>query len=464
MSFFDPLLGRVRAGLRKEKVIEKQTKVIERRSSGGNPLPQGGTTNQVLTKRSNQENDLKWADAAGGGTWGSITGTLSDQTDLQTALNAKGDASTNTATSVDSEIAVFSGTGGKTIKRASTTGIVKASSGVISAAVSGTDYAPATSGTSILKGNGSGGFSNASAGTDYYNPGGTDVAVADGGTGASTLTANNVILGNGTSAVQFVAPSTSGNILTSNGTTWTSAAPAASGGTPKGRFFLAEYDKRLGGDTSDGVLQKSNSGAGSASNYTASTGGWTLETGSTSTGYAYISNSRMNILRSSGTWFGSTLFDRSPIFQCLGAIQTGGADCRIFIGMGGAAGTLTLADNSNKSMGFLFERASSTNTWYACTGNGTTLTKTDITSAVTAVPNYEANNSAIPMFFVAQLTSGTNAKFYVNGTLVHTSTTTLPAGQPSIDFTWAHAFITNTAGTTSNLFCTPYIGFEFNLY
>jgi hypothetical protein len=48
--------------------------------------------------------------------------------------------------------------------------------------------------------------------------------VANGGTGQSSLTANNVILGNGTSAVQFVAPGTSGNVLTSNGTTWTSAA------------------------------------------------------------------------------------------------------------------------------------------------------------------------------------------------------------------------------------------------
>lgn len=53
--------------------------------------------------------------------------------------------------------------------------------------------------------------------------------VANGGTGANTLTANNVILGNGGTAVQFVAPGTSGNILTSNGTTWTSSA--ASGGS-----------------------------------------------------------------------------------------------------------------------------------------------------------------------------------------------------------------------------------------
>jgi hypothetical protein len=48
--------------------------------------------------------------------------------------------------------------------------------------------------------------------------------VANGGTGAATLTANNVVLGNGTSAVQFVAPGASGNALVSNGTTWTSAA------------------------------------------------------------------------------------------------------------------------------------------------------------------------------------------------------------------------------------------------
>ena len=49
--------------------------------------------------------------------------------------------------------------------------------------------------------------------------------VANGGTGAATIAANNVILGNGTSAVQVVAPSTSGNVLASNGTTWASAAP-----------------------------------------------------------------------------------------------------------------------------------------------------------------------------------------------------------------------------------------------
>lgn len=55
--------------------------------------------------------------------------------------------------------------------------------------------------------------------------------VANGGTGTATLTANAVLVGNGTSAVSAVAPSTVGNVLTSNGTAWVSSAPASSGGT-----------------------------------------------------------------------------------------------------------------------------------------------------------------------------------------------------------------------------------------
>lgn len=58
----------------------------------------------------------------------------------------------------------------------------------------------------------------------------TDLTVADGGTGASSITANSVVLGNGANPLSgnLVAPGTSGNILTSNGTTWQSAAPAPS--------------------------------------------------------------------------------------------------------------------------------------------------------------------------------------------------------------------------------------------
>lgn len=51
------------------------------------------------------------------------------------------------------------------------------------------------------------------------------VSVSNGGTGVSTLTAENVILGDGTNPVKFVAPGASGNLLTSNGSAWVSSAP-----------------------------------------------------------------------------------------------------------------------------------------------------------------------------------------------------------------------------------------------
>ena len=62
---------------------------------------------------------------------------------------------------------------------------------------------------------------------------GTVLPVTSGGTGTANLTLNTVLLGNNTGAVNFVAPGTSGNVLTSNGTTWVSQA--ASSGVTTGK-------------------------------------------------------------------------------------------------------------------------------------------------------------------------------------------------------------------------------------
>jgi hypothetical protein len=68
-------------------------------------------------------------------------------------------------------------------------GIIKGDgSGTLSAAVSGTDFAPPTSGSAILKGNAAGGFTSAVAGTDYQSPIGTISGLVKGN-GANTLTA-----------------------------------------------------------------------------------------------------------------------------------------------------------------------------------------------------------------------------------------------------------------------------------
>ena len=90
-------------------------------------------------------------------------------------------------------------------------------SGVLPVANGGTGSATAAfSGENITSLN----ASNISAGT---------LAVGRGGTGATTLNANAVIIGNATSAVTFVAPGTSGNVLTSDGTVWASQAISAGG-------------------------------------------------------------------------------------------------------------------------------------------------------------------------------------------------------------------------------------------
>lgn len=94
-----------------------------------------------------------------------------------------------------------------------------------------------------------------------YNTG-TDIveqqnytSVASGGTGRSTLTLNNVVLGNDTSAVQLVAPGSSGNVLKSNGTTW------SSGGVPAGGL-TTQVQYNNAGDLTGSSAFTYNSGTG----------------------------------------------------------------------------------------------------------------------------------------------------------------------------------------------------------
>lgn len=87
------------------------------------------------------------------------------------------------AASVDGEIALYSGTTGKLLKRAAMSGIVKATSGVAGTAVAGTDYCAATTGSSVLKGS-SGSTTAATVGTDYMGGGANPTATIG-------LTANN---------------------------------------------------------------------------------------------------------------------------------------------------------------------------------------------------------------------------------------------------------------------------------
>ena len=53
------------------------------------------------------------------------------------------------------------------------------------------------------------------------------ITPSQGGTGLTTITANGLMVGNGTSNVTIISAGTSGNVLTSNGTAWLSQTPAS---------------------------------------------------------------------------------------------------------------------------------------------------------------------------------------------------------------------------------------------
>ena len=159
---------------------------------------------------------------------------------VSASASGTGDFSSNTSSSVDGEIVLFSGTGGKTGKRATGSGLAKLTSGVLS---------------------------SATAGTDYYNPGGTDVAIADGGTGQSTATAGfnalaptttrGDVIVRGATNNQRLALGTSGYFLGSDGTdaVWQGFLQSGSGATT--RTWQTKTRERLSvkdfGAVGDGV-------------------------------------------------------------------------------------------------------------------------------------------------------------------------------------------------------------------
>jgi hypothetical protein len=91
----------------------------------------------------------------------------------------------------------------------------------------------------VLTSNGAGALPTFQAAATGYAPGGADVAVADGGTGVSSLAAYAVLCGGttSTSAVQPVASvGTAGYVLTSNGAGALPTFQAATGGQPALQF------------------------------------------------------------------------------------------------------------------------------------------------------------------------------------------------------------------------------------
>lgn len=109
------------------------------------------------------------------------------------------------ASSVDSEIALFSGTGGKTIKRATGSGLAKLTSGVLSTATAGTDYVTPT-GSETLTNKTLTGYTET-----VYSLTGTDINPANGTIQYKTLSGNTTFtesIADGQSVTLMLNPST----------------------------------------------------------------------------------------------------------------------------------------------------------------------------------------------------------------------------------------------------------------
>jgi hypothetical protein len=125
--------------------------------------------------------------AANGSTNGYLTSTD------WTTFNNKGSGTVTAVSVVSANGLAGTSSGGATpalTLSTTITGLLKGNGTAISAATSGTDYAPATSGTSILYGNGAGGFSNVTVGSGLSFSAGTLAATTSAPSAPVTQTAN----------------------------------------------------------------------------------------------------------------------------------------------------------------------------------------------------------------------------------------------------------------------------------
>jgi hypothetical protein len=207
----------------------------------------------------------------------------------------------------------------------------------------------------------------------------TDLAVSDGGTGASSFTANNVLLGNNTSAFQVVAPGTTGNVLTSNGTTWVSQAAGAS--------LLGDTDSATPFETSLGFEAGANT-TGTDNTFIGYQAGKTNTSGTDNTAVGYQAGTALTT-GSNNVAIGSGALD---------AATTGGRNVAIGLDAMGL-GVATAASGDNIAIGYQAGNAITSGTLNILLGQsaglGITTGAGNIAIGVGALDNSTAPSGAI---------------------------------------------------------------------
>ena len=336
-------------------------------------------------------------DANDAAIWGNITGTLSNQTDLQTALNAKANSLSGTV----NEIAYFNAaTTIASLAVATYPSLTELSyvKGVTSAIQTQLDTKEVT----LTFGDGLTRTAN-DVDVDAAQPGIT-TATALPWTGLKTGTDGEIPTFDASGNPAFVAVGTATHVLTSNGA---GAAPtfqvAAGGGTAQ--FIYPVPMNRIG----DSWETQDNGGSGTV---TQTAGAWRLATGTTDGSAA-----RVRVWTPGAVGTSETLFDRNPSIAGLHSLtnDTSTAFISYFIMVNNGQPAKATGAITFDHFGFILD----TTVLNASTSDGTTQTMTDISSGVTV--------TTVNTYY-AKATSGTDVKFYVDKTLKTTKTTNLPDG------------------------------------
>ena len=246
-------------------------------------------------------------------------------------------------------------------------------------------------------------------------------------------------------ALTNIDPSTDGNVLTSDGTNWISEAPAGGGGASTPQFTYNFVVNGMEAVTAGMVRGDTGSGGSVA---WANTYGMRIGTGSASNGEAGILP--YNTVNSNATVF--NVYDRNPQVHMMVGVS-GASYASAFFGIDGDY--YTYDPTTYKSMGFQVDIVAGVETIYAYNTDGTAGTKTDVTTACEATDGFGWNTTYQNLYSII-MTSGTDIKFYCNGTLVATHTTNLPSGgltYVSTQYLW-RCGIKGTASNASNNWVT----------
>jgi len=382
------------------------------------------------------------------GTWGiSITGNAATVTN---GLYSTGSYSNPTwLTSISGSI-VSGNISGNAANVTGTVAIANGGSGQTTAQAAMNAFAGAVTSGSYLRGNGTNVVMSTIQAADVptlnQNTTGTaanvtgTVAVANGGTGSTTLTANNVLLGNGTSALQVVAPGTSGNVLTSNGTTWVSSAPSGGGsaatatalGTVYGRMTTSgasPYLTALGYNAGVSTTGVGNTAVGQAALQANTTSVYNTAVGYQA-GYNNVTSDGYNAYLGWGAGYSTTSAYNTLIGAGAGYYITSGAKNTVVGRYSGNQGSLdirtasnyiVLSDGDGNPRGIFDNNgrfmAGTTTQSNGQFGYATRITSYSTTESIMAITDNSSATGYYPLLVWQTATSGNNllVGFYTEG-------------------------------------------------